>query len=569
MFPYRLGILTFLLWWAGLILLAPLWGSHIWELREQILARADFQQSMGLSISPSIELFQNLSWSQVFGVGSLLGFLFLALPLAMVMALIESLALSVRSIKWRWGIKLVGQLWFFTPLGETLSAFTSSMVWTIFAWVSLFGLTLGISKIVEMVRRHLPKLRMKVLLLVCFALSLSVSHWISHPIWHMVFYSKQYENIDAMTLVRDWFLLDENGDNWVNDWYYNHTVFPMEKERITHFQPMLIGVMDVDSSWNRHLLTFSTDKKGWRGQRTHLIPLMTDHEWDLWLGKGLLDIVAVDSKHLTELADRAKKCPEGSVIFLGPLKTAKINGLVQISKISEFYGGVYERWGYRLKHTPVVDRKDQIQDHGFDLLQSQVMNRHKRALGGLLSSPVLLTSTLALMMLSFLWFLIQITLCLVQKNRLILWAIIVLSSPFWLSGLMQNSSFWKDQVNDTQNSTERKLLRYHRSFVKIDHQLTHEVLNQTLNQDRRLAMWQVACLGAAYHATKDRSIRSKITEWMKVALKSYPDYPFNMRYKLIEAASAMPELLDLLDQVCREEKHPYVRYYAEGYGLGV
>ena len=93
-------------------------------------------------------------------------------------------------------------------------------------------------------------------------MTLCVSHFLTHPVLKIATDPKSFEDADAMTLVRDWLLLNKQGENWVNSWYYNHSPLIMEKEMVTAFQPLVIGVVDLDQRyWRNRLLAFLLNVK--------------------------------------------------------------------------------------------------------------------------------------------------------------------------------------------------------------------------------------------------------------------------------------------------------------------
>ncbi len=568
-FFIKFGSLTFFLWWILLAVLSPLWGYYVWDLSDHILSKADYLENNQVLTSPAIDIFRNLSWSHILGVGSLLGFLFYALPLALILALAESIASSFQSNKIKWIIRILSLAWLFSPLGDVLLAFSGSFFMGLLLAILCLGLTIYLSKLLCFIKRHSCDASIKRVLIVSAIILFCVSHFLTHPVLHVAVNSKEYSQIDSMALVRDWLLLNEKGHNWVNSWYYNHTAIAMEKELITTFQPMVVGTIGINQVlWNRKFASFFTSLKGRRGQRIKFLKLSDSDNLRELLNKKHIDFLAVGDQLYSKLESRSKLWPKGSFSFFQSNLKKKLNLSENYYTPQNFYGKKYFRWGYQFQETPILLRKDHIQDKGFNERQSTVLSRHKRGLGFMISSPSIIVSLLILILSGALFTLYRLMIFISYKQKWALLIFPIIMSPFWFHGLMSNINFWTNLNNETDPPYEIKILKYHKSARETNTELVNEILQGSISDDMRIGMWQVSNLGKSY-PTNTPENKTKIESWLSKIIQDFDKFPFNFRYKIIEAVAHIPKLYPNIDAVCRHETHPYVRWYAEDCGFGL
>lgn len=556
------------MWWLLLIFLAPLWGWYIWDMSEAMVEKAGFMRERGLTVSPSIEIFANLSWAQVLGAGSLLGFLFYALPIALVVSLFETLARSLRQKKFKWMMRLSGMLWVVTPLGMAVHAFVSS-------WLASFGIAAfcmllcgALAKLFEAIKSWTQGTSLKTRILVLGLMLLCVIHFLTHPVLHIAFQPNAYAKVNAMTVVRDWLLLDQKSSHWVNSWYYNHTAIAMEREKITTFQPMVVGLIDINPKiWQKRLSSFFASRPKDHGQKIKFIQIKSKEAIEEYLKKDFVHFIAIGAGQYENMKNRVKSWPRYSYAFFGTNPIPYIPKEVYFTP-QNFYGKAYTRLGYNLKETPVLKRKDFLQDVGVNQIQTDTNTHFKRGLGFLLSHPSYSLSLLFLLLSGALIVLFRLMILVGKANPWLMLAFPVLMSYYSIPGMIANIAFWTEEPGIESASNELRILALNELVLNPDCKKLQSVLKQDLAGDLRVAKWQVACMGTIYKSCSSDS-KQKAVAWMKLILDHYHEFPFGFRYKIVEAAVKMRPLNERIHQHSKEEKHVYVRWYAENFGLGI
>jgi len=496
-----------------------------------------------------------------------LGFLFFALPLAMVQALVEAIALTFKSRGCAWSFRLMGLVWVLTPLGQSIFSYASVWVSVLMIFLMVMS-TRGCAYLFEKLQLKGQHHKWFNKGLVMVGMLLCLSPFLTHPVLHIAFKPKLYQEIDSMTLVRDWLLLNENGENWVNSWYYNFTAIAMERERITNFQPMVVALLDIDEAvWKNRLSAYFSTHKGQRMQYIKFIKVNEQEDFSEYINKGYVDFIAIGYQHKASSLARVAKCPVHSYAFFDPDPNAKIDDQHDITP-KNFFGTKYERWGYIYQKTPLLLRKDEIQDEGYDYAQTKVLQRNKKALGKILSSPFTLGALLLVLLGGALIVLYHLLLFLLKLNPMLPSVIFMMVTPIWFPRLTSNCKFWTSLEVQNPKAKELIILQLNQLYAKPNAAGLEQILTQPMSSDMRIAMWQVACMGKGY-SKSSREVKVEIVRWMNTVMTNYANYPFNFRYKIIEAAAQIPTLIESLDQLCKSEKHPYVRWYAESYGYGV
>lgn len=567
-FLIRFGSLSFFMWWLLLALLAPLWGWYIWDMSETMVARADFMQSRGLIVSPSIEIFKTLGWREILGAGSLLGFLFYALPIAMVVSLFEALARSFSSRKVKWILRGMSLLWIFSPLGMAIRAFCSSILLCFLLGVLCMLVCFCLARLLELIHQKTNGSSFKRRVFVVILMMISVSHFLTHPVLHIAFQPQAYKNVNAMTLVRDWLLLNENSSHWVNSWYYNHTAIAMEREKITVFQPMIVGLVDIDEKvWLSRFRSFFAYHPKDHGTKIKFLHLKPNEPIKDYIEKDFVHFVAIGAHRYQQLQKEVESWPEISYAFFGTKPHPNIPQEVFYTP-QNYYGKPYTRWGFRLKETPVLKRKDLLQDVGLNEFQSKANNHFKGGLAFLLTHPNYSIPLLILILTGALVILFRLMLLTSLINPWLVLLLSLLMSVYWIPGLKNNVLFWTSEGGLESKSPELRILALNELSMNPLPKKLSQLLNEEMSDDLRIAKWQVSCMAAIYKNNTDHE-KQKALRWIQKVLDQYHDYPFGFRYKLIEAAVKMAPLYDRINKLSRSEKHIYVRWYAENYGLGI
>ncbi len=551
------------MWWLLLLSLSPLWGWYIFDMSEEMVARADFMLEQGLQVSPSIDIFRNLGWKEVLGVGSILGLLFYALPIALVLSLFESLARSFEQRKIKWIIRLLSMSWILTPLGSGILAFSESTFLSGLIVIVCMLLCFSCARFFESLAQKTTKVSWKIQIITIIMMLLCVSHFLTNPVLHLIVKKESYEKVNPMTIVRDWLLLDNKSSNWVNSWYYGHSPIAMEREKITVFQPMVVGLIDIDEKvWKRRLSSFFVTQKKDQGTKIKFIQLNHQQNIESFLNKEFVHFVAIGEQHYESFKEKVHYWPQYSYAFFGLKPSSNIPKELYVTP-QNYYGK-----GYSLKETPVLKRKDFLQDNGVNVFQSETNTHFKRGLGFLLSHPNYLIALLTFLLGGALIVLFRVMLIVSMKRSYLILMFPILMSYFWVPGLKQNYIFWTSDPGINSNSNELRILALNDLVLNVDLKKLEPVLEQPISDDLRVAKWQVSCMGVIY-LNGNAKLKAKAVKWLDQVLENYHNYPFGFRYKMIESMVKVDPHYEKINELCKVEKHVYTRWYAENFGIGI
>jgi hypothetical protein len=216
----------------------------------------------------------------------------------------------------------------------------------------------------------------------------------------------------------------------------------------------------------------------------------------------------------------------------------------------------------------VLKRKEFLQDRGLNETQSNTNTHFKRGLGYLLSHPNYLLALLGLLLFGALVVLFRVMVLSSRVHLSLVFLVPLLMSYYWIPGLVQNFIFWTSDPGVSSESHELRILALNELVLKPDPKKLEPLVNQEISNDLRVAKWQVACMGTIYKYCNPE-LKAKAIEWLQEVLKGYHDYPFGFRYKMIESSSKIQPLYDKINKLSQDEKHIYVRWYAENFGLGI
>lgn len=579
---------VFLCLYLGLVLLwAPIYGHHLHSMAELILERAALLDRADLKPHPVLAFYQDLPFWDVYKAGALLAAMFFVPPIALALSVAEVLGRSRASCAWLWLCRALGLVGSAFLWGDFLLPFVwtkSQGLWVLLSYGLFVGLVLD-----GLIQRTStkpqpqdePKAKLnlweKVARACCFlSLATLLLGILSSPVWDLwlrpslLDYREKGEEaqLNRFTLIRDLCFLDERGENVLNSWYYGSSPYLMERERITSFQPMMVGVLGVNLElWERHFRHgFAGDRFG-SVQPIAFIPVQEDDPLEHWLRRGVLDFVALGPPH------HALKSSEPELENAMMLFDAQGSGegLIHLGNVYRKVNGYHE--------TPLTLRKQfLIKEMGLvpSLLPSFESGR--RFFKGTLSNGTTLSAFAILLGLGLLaW-------------TSVLWPFmerrILISGCCFLFCL--TAFDWQDRLaywTCSEKSVSGRIIEMHkiaRSFdVKsvmplLDSSSGNAILNVSSNstptphsvwlEDRRLLMLSLSALGRN-HQSLDRESQVQVRQKCEQLMERYQHEPLNLRYKLFDAFGALPSFRPMLQEALLKETHPYVWWYAGQQGF--
>lgn len=545
---------SFFCYVALLLLLAPLWGWHLYGMADWVLARAHYLEQNGGQPHSALSVFRDLSAAQVFKSGALLGFLFLAWPWAIWLGLLESILKAVRSKKLRWFGRCVGVIVAWLVIGDLILSFavsTSFLAWAIL--VSLFLPLIASECINRIKNRGLDAVQRKLWLIAPMMLLLFLSAAI-HPVWDCWLRPQRFEGLVIGTVIRDMLLLNRDGEHWFNNWYYDHSPLLMERERLTQFQPMTVATFGVDRKWHRFL------KSGLGGQRVFFFEHKGSIQQAIADAKSrYLDHLVFARSFWENLELKVNDFPAGAVTVLSHSPWPENNEVWQVHLKKEFYSSA---GGQR---SPLVRGSIDMRNHGYSMSQSDAVDKGKRGLLFLLSDPISMM-TLSMAFIGgglYLLFILIANLC----RRPVGCCFVVASVVYFFvcNDFINKLSYWQGD----SSCDHEQIRRLHHMAIRSSVKDVIDVIEKPFPEDMRQLMLTVSVLGRGMHLLSDANQIFRMDQKVEELLSSYQGYPLNLRYKIIDAFAVHPMWRRRLEVSCRGEGHPYVTWYMSRYGLGL
>jgi hypothetical protein len=562
-----LGAVFLWLWIIYTIFLGPIYGWHLHGLGDLIQERADFLSSKGGQPHQILNWYHDISFLDVWASGSLLSFMFFAWPWACIMAVQETLALQFRDWK-RWGLRALGLSLAWLTLSHEFVPFFGD------TWMWIYGLSIvlgapcvvggGIEFVIDCSRTgseltegkmgHSPwqngSLKKWILGLNFFLWSLAI---LSHPVWHQWVQPQAYEKLNKIPVIRDMLLLNEDGHDWINTWYYGSSPYLMERERVTRFQPMMVGLMAMNETWWKPALVhgFRGDSHG-SSQKIHFFNLEMDDDIDTLIRHGKVDYVAIAS----DVVDRVDTSEWPKTSF-GVFHMQEVENGPNVITPKTYYirSGPYTE-------SPITLRSYEIQ---------RKVGHQPWLMKAFISSKMRLKDVLAdsntIFALSFLIILglgavIWILIGMVQRSSLLL--LLILGMAFIYPNWRERADFWHHELwedcsgGDSQWS---QILLWHGWALDAQKHNVIVVIDHGFSKDARIKMLQISVLGRGYSLLKAEE-KVKANERIFEALNAYDKSPLNMRYKIYDAFGSIEEVKQKLSQCYAGEDHPYVLWYA-------
>jgi hypothetical protein len=566
----QLGALGLFLWSIYTILLGPLWGWHLLGMGEWITERADFLRSHGHSPHPILEQYKNIPLVSVWLGGSLYGALFLAWPVALWMACGEMLSAQLKG----WKASLLRLVWAFTLIrveGDLIFVFCDGVIVPALAWGIIFASPMvvrwvifwGLSQL-QSIKNHTKSKTLVWLQRLCRGMVFFMFvPLMIHPVWSIWLTPERIDpKIKIKPLIRDMLLLNEDGESWVNNWYYSYAPLINEKERVTSFQPMVVGLVGVSlAAWGDKFRFGFQNAQNPQGQRLVFIELQKTDDISLWLQRGLLDYVAVEASLANSPLLSVAQLPQGSIGYYSNLAWSEADGELKFDPNHYFR----LREGY--SESPITRHRDALRQLGYIPDQSKCMMKGAQRLFKVFNQPWILLSVAGLMLLGLAYVMFVVVEMVALKLPwvlLLMGALLIFNS----SGLSSVLKYWKGDGH--QSTFWSKVIDLHLKAVQLRPEDLQSVLAKPLDQDQRCAMLEVSVLGRSYiKSTTSSQMQLQIIERFRGILAEYHLHPLNFRYKVIDAVASIPELREELEKVCREEQHLYVRWYGAERGLGL
>lgn len=562
-------IFLVLLWIALTFLLSPFLGHHYEQISFFIQERADFLKQYQVKPSPSLKYFQESNFSIKFGVGSLYSFFFFSFPIALWLSIWEML---VQYLKGNWRILVRGSAWFlfiyFYAL--PLSAFIFHWAYGVYFILCCFLSSYFGAKWVYYISwrsRLNPKKFLGFTFTIFIVLLLP---YIIHPVIHIVTSPEDYKNVNKLTLIRDWALLNEEGKNVINDWYYKYSPYASEMERITAFQPLVVGVLKIEKqSWFSYFKQHFVEGRGVWGQRLVIVQIDNFSEGVRALKNGWLDYLAIGEEYQREDLSGLETCEPDSFAFFVKDRSVLLSSAIQKYSIYDkknYWGGVQNWFGKKVYSTPLTRRIDKLRERGFIPAISEQKRKMKSFLAQVLSREKLRMLLLLFLGMGTILLLGYVMFSLSEMLTFLPWLIILLLLLFTVSHINQNFSFWEEKGKPVvSDNIFLRIKRMHLAWSNSDYNI-EEIIKKDFDPDFRIAMWELALLGRHYlsiHKDGQKMVEQKFL----LLTKAYPSWPVNCRYKFVEAISKIPFLHRHLEELLKKEEHLYVRWYAEMYGF--
>ena len=605
--------MSLILWITYSFILGPLWGGHLYDMGEWIIERAKFLQEHGQQPHPILQHYQALKFSDIWLGGSLYGALFLAWPMALYMALGEVLygpwkgwlSIGCRSI---WALGL------FVGLGENIFAFADAVAIKVFAFglvlacpyfvrkgllkfsakfrdsnngrniinVNLINTSTNIntnniyiyiiniyinikniyinniyinSSFIRSLKKSLP-----------FTLSfLVLLPLLIHPVWSIWLTPERIDaKIKTKPLIRDMLLLNAQGESWINSWYYQSAPLLNEKERITSFQPMVVGLLGMEeASWSEMLRFGFKNPLHPQGQPIVFIKVTLQDDFNHWLNSNWLDYLAIDANLVGAFSANIDKSHKGSIGFYSSQSWNMADGFLYLDP--EHYFRLNPKT--LIKETPITRQRDILRQEGYAPAQSACLMKAAQRMSGIFNQPWTLMSIVVLMLWGLVFMIALAIFKLCQTFSWLALCLLLWTSPniFWYREAYNYWLYPQDQSNFWS-----QVIDHHFKALRLSPDDLKSVLALPLSQDQRIAMLQVSILGRSFaQSTCTDDLRAKIVERFQDIFKIYTQSPLNFRYKVIDATANIPALRSDLEQLTKAEKHMYVRWYGAEHGLGI
>ena len=150
------------------------------------------------------------------------------------------------------------------------------------------------------------------------------------------------------------------------------------------------------------------------------------------------------------------------------------------------------------------------------------------------------------------------------------WAVIVL----WLLTMSwsERYQFWSHEIlgsNDSaleQQTIWSRLTIWHQRAVAKQKNDVESLLSSEFSADSRIFMLQVSVLGRGFE-TLDSNQQSVAHKKIAEVLRRYHSSSLNVRYKMIDAFAGIKAGRIKLEELLKDERHPYVHWYAADQGL--
>lgn len=571
-FLFRLGALSFFIWLGLTLLQSVIWGSYLLDLSEAMAQKVEFLKANGAQASPSLMYFVNAGLVDILGAGSLYGFFYLSLPQALLFALGESVIVEFKRRELRIISRGLIQVLYWLVFYSLISAYADGVL--LYAWAALVAIFLpllvsrGLEKTSELWEEKGSKLT---LLYGCLALGWLVLPFVTNPILDSQLRKEKYEHIESLTLLRDWVLLDEEGQNLINEWYYRFSPYAAEYSGVTVFQPLLIGVCQVRMDlWQNYLRYGFPKKKGENGDRVQFVKTDDFYKAMEWLKSGKIKILFCDSEIKGFNDQVVKDVSEEDLFFLANRGRAG-KALKRFSLLTrqEFFGDPVPWGAKKLRSTPVMRKVIDLRKSGFDEKQTAEIKKYQTLCSKWTTS---LYSLLAVLIPAFigagLYFIIWLSLA-GGRSIWILAIVALLFSPWVITSVVSNVKAWMELYDEPPGyqTPEARLKQYHYTYRILDQVTIDDILSRPLSEDSRLAMWEVQVLGRYYNHTTE-VYKEKIVQYLKKNARNYLQGTINYRYKFLASISRIKALRPEMEKLSRQEKHLYVRWYAESFGYG-
>ena len=393
-----------------------------------------------------------------------------------------------------------------------------------------------------------------------------------HPVWDLFLSPRHFPDLEKkygegtsssirLTTARDWFLLNEKGQHWLNSWYYDSAPILMERDRVTVFQPMVVALVGPElKAWKDWLgVHFSSPNTPW-SQPIFFLEASEPSELDSPLFKDEVDYVILDSS----LADKdlSHLWPKDSYCYFHRGIWKEADG--QLRHDQNTFRADKELFsdGYFF-HTPLIKRRDLIRKQGLDPEQTKLTTHYKTLLFQILSQPVWMGSLGLFGGLGFLICLAWVISPFAAKRSYLLPAIGIILS-------ILQPGMWKDSLqyrllNDENNFWDQHEILKVASFT-LNASDVKLILSQPETTDARLRMLRWLAIGRAY-PKMPQDIKLEIVKKLSPDVENYSKIPFNLRYKLLDACAKILPLHGALKKFVSEEEHPYVRWYARDKGF--
>lgn len=555
----RCAALAFLLFWIHVMGLGMIFGEHLTGLGHFIGERADFLLAHGIAPHPLTESLRDLPFWTRYRSGALLAFLFFALPLALGGALVETLAATLSKALWRWSARLVGLILLLVFLGEPLFTYSESYTWWPFSLVLLF---LAPPLIHESLQ-HLeagwkPPLR-RLWFLSPLVVGLALPSLV-HPVWDFFLSPERYPGIQTTTLARDALLLNDKGRSFFNNWYYGHTIYPSEIDRVTQFQPMTVALVDLPRDpWTERFNWHFASPKYPTGFRIAFVEMKDLDEVKLALERDLIDFAALGPSALNTF-DTTRHDPGSFGFFqIQPWDSPGDH----LHDLKSIFSQREKRDRRTFTLHPVFLRQEHLRNiEGYreDLHQSYLRYRDD-LLKDLLGSPRKTGSLALFVALGWIYLFVLLGGRLLMIAPRFCLSVGCLSIALNTSFFLDSWDFWSAPQPEARDNVWQRLYEGHRAAKRFSAEDVAQALARKDESDLRLQILRISTLGRG-HSRSGPDTQAEISKALQPWVDTYHQHPFNLRYKILDACANIPSLREQLIEACKDEEHPYVRWYS-------